>query len=167
MNKKRSIVKYLTAILISILFLTNGYTQLYSTKNKKSDYVSSKTTFVQEYDDIEIKIRMFLHEEYHPGSCYGMPSQVDERIIKSTLKNDPQLVEIIKEKYQVYSDYGIYKILRSMKKFSLEKINEGFKFLFTDGNCCKITRYGGILYMNNDVIIRSEIISKEVTKRPC
>jgi len=166
-NKKRSVVKHLTAVLVSILFFTNCYTQLYSAKNERHNYVSSKTKVAQEYDDLEIRIRMFLHEEYRPGSCYGMPHPVDESIIKSTLKSDPQLVEIIKEKYLVYSDYGIYKILRSMKKFVLEKSNEGHKFSFTDGDCCRITRYGGILYMNNDVIIRSEIISKKVTKRPC
>jgi len=77
------------------------------------------------------------------------------------------LVEIIKEKYQVYSDYDIYKIFRSSKIFSLKKSKEGYIFSFIDGNCCVITRYEEILYLNNGVIIMSEIISRKETKVPC
>ena len=167
MNKKRSIVKYLAAVIVSNLFFTNCYTQFYSVKNEEQNYISAKPINVQVYDDLEIKIRIFLHEEYHPGSCYGMPGRVDKRVMQSTLNGNSHLIEIIKDKYHVHSDYGIYKILRSIKSFSLEKSNEGYKFSFTDGNCCTITKYEGILYMANDVIIKSEIISKKSRKVPC
>lgn len=88
-------------------------------------------------------------------------------MIKSSLKNNPELAEIIRDRYSVYTDYDVYRILISVKKFSLEKIDVGYKFSFIDGDCCKITDYEGILYMDIDIIIKSEIISRKSSKVPC
>jgi hypothetical protein len=93
-----------------------------------------------------------------------MPYQLDRRMIKSKLEKNPQLAEIIKDRYDVYNDYEVYEILISVKKFLLEKIDEGYKFSFIDGAYCVIAKYEGILYMNNDVIIRSKIFSKKSPK---
>jgi hypothetical protein len=167
MIRKRSVFTFLIALLTANLFFTNCYTQLSPVKNYQQNYAPPQTIKDTTYEDLELNIRFYLHEKYHPGSCYGMPSKDDERIIKSKLKNDPQLVKIIEDRYHVYKDYEVYRILISIKKFLLEKINEGYKFSFTDGECCVITKYVGILYMDNDVIIRSEIISKKISHVPC
>jgi len=167
MKKTRDVFTFLIALLVANLFFTKCYTQLSPVKNYQQNYTPLQTIKDTTYEDLELNIRFYLHEKYHAGSCYGMPHKDDEKIIKSTLKNDPQLVKIIEDRYHVYKDYDVYRILISIKKFLLEKINEGYKFSFTDGECCVITKYVGILYIDNDVITRSEIISKKITNVPC
>jgi hypothetical protein len=162
-----SFITFLLILLAVNLLFTQCYTQLYPPKNSRQNYVSTQTIKDTIYDDLELNIRFYLHEKYHPGSCIGMPSKPDERMIKSSIMNNPQLVAIIKDRYSIYTDYEVYEILISVKKFLLEKIDAGYKFSFIDGDCCEITDYVGILYINNDVIIRSEIISKKSSKMPC
>ena len=155
------------AIFLQILLFTGCYTQLAHVKNQQRALVPTQTIKDTTYDDLELNIRFYLYEKYHPGSCYGMPSKVNEKIMETTLENNPTLAKIIEERYDIYKDYQVYNILISFKKFRLKKIDEGYEFFFVDGDCCKITDYEGILYMDNDIIMKSEIISKKINKVPC
>lgn len=136
-------------------------------KNQQRASVPTQTIKDTTYDDLELNIRFYLHEKYHPGSCYGMPSMPNERIVISSLKNNPELAEIIRDRYSVNNDYDVYRILISVKKFLLEKIDSGYKFFFVDGDCCVITDYEGILYMDNDIIIKGEVIIKNRRNVEC
>ena len=188
MNKKRNIVKLIIAVLISNLFFAGCYTQIFNTKNEqhhnierkkqKRSIINSKNVPINKYPtinptdvqidkELEMKMRLYLYDKYRPGSCFGMPGPDDDRMVKNTLDSNPELVKIINDKYQVYNDNRVYKIWLALGSFTFYQASEGYKFAFVDGDYCTITKYEGILYMENDEIIESEITNKEIFKVPC
>jgi hypothetical protein len=167
MSKK--VIYILLFIAINIFFLrctAQRHPSQYELQKIKLKEQPAPTESIIKYD-LETEIRIFLHEEYHPRDCFGMPGRQDERIVIAELTGSEKLVEIIKQRYKVHKRYDIYRILRSLNSIGLEKANGGYKFKFVDGNCCTITSYEGFLYLNNNEIIRSEITLKEVKEVPC
>ena len=160
-------VKFFVLFLASNLIFTNCYTQLNTIPKDTQNYNYSSEISGNTKYDIEIRARFFLSEKYHPGACFGMPGPTDERLITSFIKDNPSLVKIIEDVYHIRDEKEAYKIIRSLKSFAFEKSNEGYRFSFTDGNCCIITSYKGILYLKNDKIIKSEIISTKSKNIPC
>ncbi|PIW70294.1 MAG: hypothetical protein COW08_02710 [Ignavibacteriales bacterium CG12_big_fil_rev_8_21_14_0_65_30_8] len=164
---------YLKKILLYILLLSSNfifiscYAQLTHTHGVGQDSIN-KSNNISDIDNLlETKIRMFLYEKYHPGHCFGMPGPVDKRIIKWKLTKHPHLVKIIKERYKPTNENKLYDILSSMISFTLKETQGGYEFSFTDGNCCVITHYKGILYLENNKIIESKITKQETENVPC
>lgn len=118
-------------------------------------------------DNFDREIRFYLYDKYHPGTCYGIPQVVDDKIIKARLKGNPEIVKIIRERYKTNRDIQIYEILNSINTFTLKKTLEGYGFSFSDGNCCIVTHYEGILYLVNNKIINTKILKKEIENVPC
>ncbi len=165
----KTVIHILIFIAINIFFLRctaqRPHSQ-YELQKLKLKEQPAQTEPIIKYD-LETEIRIFLHEEYQPRDCFGMPGRQDERRVIAELTGSEKLVEIIKQRYKVHKRFDIYRILRSLNSFGLEKTDGGYKFKFVDGNCCTITLYEGFLYLSNNEIIRSEITFKEVKKVPC
>jgi len=157
----------LIILLLIILFGNSCYTQFHRLKNEANSESPIKKPHYSNIDGLEVKLRFYLYEKYHPGNCFGMPGPTDKRIMRNVITKNPELVEIIKSKYNVSQVPYIYKILKSVLSFHLEEIDDGYRFSFTDGNCCTITRCEGVLYMVDSKIIRTKITKRSTKKVPC
>lgn len=164
---------YLKKILLYILLLSGNfifiscYAQSPHTPGDEQDSINKSSNMSDIDNLLETEIRIFLYEKYHPGNCFGMPGPVDKRIIKWKFTKFPHLVEIINEKYKPKNENKLYDILSSMTSFTLKEIQGGYEFSFTDGNCCVITHYKGILYLENNKIIDCRITKQETENVPC
>jgi hypothetical protein len=137
----------LIILLLIILFTNSCYTQFHTVKSEVNSESHIKKSHYSNIDSLEVELRFYLYEKYHHGNCYGMPGPTDKRIMRNVIAKNPALVEITKSKYYVSREPYIYKILVSVLSFHLEEIDNGYRFSFTDGDCCTITRCEGFLYM--------------------
>lgn len=152
-------------LIISCMIFSKCYTQSEIRPKKEPKDINKQTESAN--DKLETEVRLYLYDKYHPGTCYGMPQVIDNKIVERTLRNNSDMVKIIREKYNPKRDFEAYEILNSINSIMIKNNIEGYEFSFRDGNCCTVTSYEGILYVVNNRIVNSKILKKETEDVPC
>lgn len=93
---------------------------------------------------IQRDMKAHIVEEYDPGTCYGMPGVVSEKLMQDSVERNDELSEYIKQRYGVTKTKEIYHKIQQFNAVSLEKNPEGnMLFEIKDGNCCTINHIDG------------------------
>lgn len=115
----------------------------------------------------QLLVKIYLVDKYGPGTCYGLPSAVPESAIESMLVRNPGLAQFLRNRYKLDTDLAVYNKIKEFNGITLTELSGGkYKFSFTDGQCCTLTYYEGIITIIGQNI--SETITNQDSKtNPC
>ncbi len=114
----------------------------------------------------EINIKIYLIDKYAPGMCFGMPGPVSDELVNRTLNQYPELVTLVKNRYNLSKDSQIFEKIEQLNSVTLVKTDAGYDFSFTDGGCCSINKYSGKIKIEGDQIT-DEITNTSSEQVPC
>lgn len=131
---------------------------------RESTQVSEMDTLTQENDDVELNFKLFLVEKYRPGNCYGMPDP-DPFYYKNSDKDT--LLQRIKSLLPGRDDSEYMLLTQMTRGIKLQKTGNGaYEFEFSDGQCCTVYHYKGVVEMKAG-IIEDNVIEKTSETVPC
>ncbi len=88
----------------------------------------------------EVKVRAFLAEKYHPGTCFGSNCDFDKDRI---LYESKEMVPYLKKRFDTVDESYLATILKQFEQIKLTKYEKGFYFVLKDGRGCKSYKYTG------------------------
>ncbi len=116
-----------------------------------------------------LKLKAYLVEKYNIDFCVGMPPG-DDFIIFGSYKESyleyPNIAEYVKTRFSISDTSNVAYKMRQLCAINITETTYGYLFDFTDGKCCSVTSYEGIMYYEENEIIEylTFIESKSV---PC
>lgn len=115
----------------------------------------------------ELQIRIHLADKYNPGTCYGMPGPVPDKMVNSLIAENKSLADFLRDRYRLGSDLDVYEKIRQIKAIKLELIFGGkYRFNFTDGQCCFLKMYEGEVTIIGKTI-SDQVIKTDNEQNPC
>lgn len=112
-----------------------------------------------------LELKAWLVDKYHIGSCFGMPA-VDFTSYQDAYGQYPNVAAFVKNRYGLSDTVAIARIMRQLCAIQITDTEQGYLFNFTDGKCCTITTYEGILYRHGDEI-EEHVTYQDSQNVPC
>ncbi|MCJ7450446.1 MAG: hypothetical protein MUP58_01765 [Candidatus Nanohaloarchaeota archaeon QJJ-9] len=101
-------------------------------------------------------IKAELVEKYQPGTCFGMPGGVSEKMIEQTIEQNKKLSDYIKNQYNLQDKQKIYNKIKQFQNINLNRTGKKYDYILRDGNCCTITTYNGTATLGEGTITIQE-----------